>query len=106
MGRDPRHSRNHRNGVSQVFLWGGHRMKITQPTINPTNKLTAAVAGAFAWALWKAIMVAFVPEFGGEYLYDAAVPVFVGVAGWFIRDEANTTAVVVQTPAPTETEPA
>lgn len=74
--------------------------KVNQPTLAPTNKLTGATFGAFLWAFWKALMVQLFPDFGGDYLYDAAVPLFVYLGGFVVRDDANvTTPVVVSTPA-------
>ena len=75
-------------------------MVVDQQTFNPTNKLTAAMIGTLGWAVTKAFVTNFFPEFDDQYLWEAALPVFVGLPGYFIRDQATT--VVVQEVVTTE----
>lgn len=75
---------------------------VNQNSVNPTNKLTAAMIGTLGWAITKAFVTNFFPEFNEPYLWEAALPVFVGLPGYFSRDTATT--VVVQEVVATEIE--
>jgi hypothetical protein len=78
-------------------------MKVTQPSANPTNKLTAAMVGVFMVELLQIVVENFFPSFSTPSLWVAASPLAVILAGYFIKDDANVSApVVVSTPAPTE----
>lgn len=76
-------------------------MQVTQPSINPTNKLTAAVVAVFAVELARLIANNLWPGAADESLWVAAQPIGVFVAGWFIKDDAN-----VSVPVVVETQPA
>lgn len=76
-------------------------MKVIQPSINPTNKLTAAVVSVFTIEVVRLIANNIWPGAADESLWVAAQPIGVFVAGWFIKDDANVAVpVVVETPAP------
>lgn len=75
-------------------------MKVTQPSVNPTNKLTAAVLASFAVELIRLIANNIWNGAVDESFWIAVYPVAVFAAGWFVKDDANVTVpVVVQTPA-------
>lgn len=76
-------------------------MQVTQPSINPTNKLTAAVVAVFAVEFVRLIANNVWPGAADESLWVAAQPIGVFIAGWFIKDDANVAVpVVVQTAQP------
>ena len=65
-------------------------MNVNQPSpVNPTNKLTAAVAGTFAWNISRVVVTNLWPEYGDIDLWAAALPVFVWAFGYVVKDAAN-----------------
>jgi hypothetical protein len=62
---------------------------ISQPTSNPTNKLTSAVLATAAVAVLKAVINFFFPDFGSEEMWLALMPVAAYVAGYVIKDAPN-----------------
>ena len=67
---------------------------INQPTINPTNKLTASVVAIAVIELTRVLAHNFFPGFDDAGLWTALSPVAVFVIGYFIKDEANVVLAV------------
>lgn len=67
---------------------------INQPTINPTNKLTASVVAVAIIELARVLAHNFFPGFDDAGLWTALSPIAVFVAGYFIRDEATVVLAV------------
>lgn len=67
---------------------------IIQPTINPTNKLTASVVAVAILEIVRVLVHNFLPGFDDAALWPAIAPIAVFIVGYFIKDEAN---VVVPT---------
>lgn len=65
---------------------------VSQPSLNPTNKLSAATIAAAVVALAQAIVVKNWPEFSDPQIWAAAYPLSVLVAGWFTPDKPNVEA--------------
>lgn len=63
---------------------------VKQPTLKPTRKLNAAAVGVAALAVIQVITHNFFPSWDQGYLWLALAPVAVYVAGYFVKDEANT----------------
>lgn len=79
---------------------------INQPTINPTNKLTASVVAVAVIELARVLVHNFLPGFDDAGLWTALSPVAVFLVGYFIKDEANVVlAVPVSEQVETETKP-
>ena len=68
---------------------------VNQPTINPTNKLTASVVAVAVIELARVLVHNFWPGFDDAGLWTALSPVAVFAIGYFIKDEAT---VVLATP--------
>lgn len=82
-------------------------MKVVQPSINPTNKLTAAVVATFIVAVVRMIVNNVWPGSVDESFWIATGPIAVFATGWFIKDAANVTVpVVVETPTESPDGPA
>ncbi|MFA5899572.1 MAG: hypothetical protein WC829_10710 [Hyphomicrobium sp.] len=81
-------------------------MKVTQASINPTNKLTAATLSVALLNVVRVIIEGVWPNTTDQAMWIALDPVAVFLVGWFIKDEANISVpVVVETPvAPTPSE--
>ena len=76
---------------------------VAQPTINPTNKLTASVIAVALMNVARIVIEAAWPNTTDQALWIALDPIAVFAVGYWIRDDANvSTPVVVSTPAPTE----
>lgn len=75
-------------------------MLVNQAGAGPTNKLTAAIVGSFAWILSKTLVAHFLhADFADPVLWDAALPIYLWGAGYFIKDQANVaTPLVVKAP--------
>ena len=67
---------------------------INQPTINPTNKLTASVIAVAVIELARVLAHNFFPGFDDAALWTALAPLAVFAAGYFIKDEANVVLAV------------
>ena len=65
---------------------------VTQPTPNPTNKLTAAVAATAFMSVLRVVVRNVAPDWYDEAMWDALSPVVVLAFGWFIRDAPNVEA--------------
>jgi hypothetical protein len=62
---------------------------ISQPTINPTNKLTATVLGASLAALAKAYLTNRFPYLGDPIIWEP-LPIVVGaLCGYLVKDKPN-----------------
>lgn len=57
--------------------------------INPTNKLTAAVAATLAWNISRVIVANIAPQYADVDLWSAALPVYVWAFGYILPDHAN-----------------
>lgn len=66
---------------------------IVQPSNNPTNKLTAAVAAMAFVSVARVAVRNLAPEWYDEGMFDALSPVLVLVLGWFIKDAPNVAVV-------------
>lgn len=67
---------------------------INQPTINPTNKLTASVVAVAIIELARVLTHNFFPGFDDAALWTALAPVAVFLVGYFIKDNANVVLAV------------
>ena len=64
-------------------------MTVSQPTINPTRKLSAAtIALAVVELLWV-LLVNFAPSYADPNLKAALTPVVVFLVGYWVKDEPN-----------------
>lgn len=62
---------------------------VKQPTINPTNKLTAATIVAAAVPLAGLIVRNLWPSWYDETVWAGMTPILVMAIGYFVKDEAN-----------------
>lgn len=63
---------------------------VTQPSVKPTNKLTAAVVASAVTETARVVLDIFYPNtFDGPFWVAISPLVLFGVA-WFIKDEDNT----------------
>lgn len=62
---------------------------VKQPTINPTNKLSAAIIGASLAAMLKAIVTNRYPYLGDPVIWEPMPIVVAAVAGYFVKDAPN-----------------
>lgn len=67
---------------------------INQPTINPTNKLTASVVAIAIIELARVLTHNFWPSFDDAGLWTALSPLAVFFIGYFIKDEQNVVLAV------------
>jgi len=67
---------------------------INQPTINPTNKLSASVIAIAIIEIARVITHNFFPAFDDAGLWTALSPVVVFAIGYFVKDEANVVLAV------------
>jgi len=64
-------------------------MKVSQPTVNPTRKLSAAtIALAVVELLWV-LLVNIAPSYADPNLKAALTPVVVFLVGYMVKDEPN-----------------
>lgn len=68
--------------------------KVTQPSANPTNKLTAAVWASMILGVGGLAVRNLAPSWYDPDVWVTLTPFAVFVAGWFVKDQAN--VVVVQ----------
>lgn len=68
---------------------------INQPTVNPTNKLTASVTAVAVIEILRILTQNFWPGFNDAGLWTALTPIAVFAIGYFIKDNAT---VVLATP--------
>jgi hypothetical protein len=62
----------------------------TQPTVNPTNKLTAAMAAAAAVSILGLVLKNLAPDWYDPQALLNITPVIVLVFGYVIKDRPNT----------------
>lgn len=62
---------------------------VNQPTLNPTNKLTAATVAAMVMEISRIVTINYAPEWYSPELWGALTPVVVFVMGWLIKDQPN-----------------
>lgn len=62
---------------------------INQPSMNPTRKLTAAIAATAVMELAKVLTMHFAPTWYSPELWAAMSPLVVLLVGYFVKDEAN-----------------
>ena len=62
---------------------------VTQPNLNPTNKLGAATAAAAAMSALQWILEFIWPDMPNEQLVVGLTPMVVFAAGWLIKDAPN-----------------
>lgn len=67
---------------------------INQPTINPTNKLSASVIAVAVIELARVLTHNFWPAFDDAALWTALAPIAVFAVGYFVRDEQNVVLAV------------
>lgn len=68
--------------------------KVTQPSLNPTVKLTAAVWASMILGVGGLAVRNLAPGWYDPDVWATLTPFAVFVAGWFVKDTAN--VVVVQ----------
>lgn len=66
---------------------------VNQPSVNPTNKLSAAVVGAAVVEVARAVAAHFFPDFAQPELWTALSPVIVFACGWFVSDAPNVVVI-------------
>lgn len=64
-------------------------MKVSQPTLNPTRKLSAATIALAAVELAWVLLVNFAPSYADPNLKAALTPVVVFLVGYLVKDDAN-----------------
>lgn len=65
-------------------------MKVNQPSMRPTNKVTAFMLAASASAITKALVLGVYPQFDDPLIWEP-LPLLMGfVFAYFVRDRANT----------------
>jgi hypothetical protein len=62
---------------------------VSQPTYNPTNKLTAAVIGVALVEVTRTALSNFAPGWSDPGMWSALSPVVVFACGWFVKDRPN-----------------
>lgn len=67
---------------------------VTQPTNNPTRKLTSAVVGVAAVEVIRTGLANFAPGWSDPAMWTALSPIIVFACGWLIKDEP--TVIVVE----------
>lgn len=66
---------------------------VNQPTLNPTNKLTAAVVATAFMELLRVVMTHALPDYYDDGLWSAMLPIVVFAVGWFVKDHPNSIIV-------------
>jgi hypothetical protein len=66
---------------------------VNQPSVNPTNKLSAAVVGAAVVEVARALLNHFAPDFAQPELWTALTPVIIFFCGWFVPDAPNVVVI-------------
>lgn len=69
--------------------WKEIIMKVDQPSLKPTNKLSAAVVVSLAMELSRVVVSAVWPDFYDPNLWIAITPIAVIAVGYFIKDDLN-----------------
>lgn len=64
-------------------------MKVSQPTLNPTRKLSAATIALALVELAWVLLVNFAPSYADPNLKAALTPVVVFLVGYVVKDDAN-----------------
>lgn len=64
-------------------------MKVSQPTANPTRKLSAATIALAVVELAWVLLVNFAPAFADPNLKAALTPLVVFLVGYMVKDEPN-----------------
>lgn len=62
---------------------------VAQPTLNPTNKLTAAIVAASLAAIVKGWVSNQWPYLGDPIIWEPLPIVVAAIAGWFVKDAPN-----------------
>jgi len=62
---------------------------ISQPSANPTNKLTAAVVGVAVVEVARTALANFAPGWSDPAMWTALSPIIVFMCGWFVPDAPN-----------------
>lgn len=62
---------------------------VNQPSLNPTNKLTAATLAAAMMEVSRVIVMNYAPEWYSPELWSALTPIMVFAMGWLIKDKPN-----------------
>lgn len=69
-------------------------LTVNQPTINPTNKLTASVIAVAVIEIARVLVMNFLPSFNDAGLWTALSPIAVFAVGYFIKDEPNVVVAI------------
>jgi len=64
-------------------------MTVTQPTKNPTNKLTAASIAAVIVSVASLVVRNLIPDWHDEAVFTALMPITVFLAGYMVKDKPN-----------------
>lgn len=67
---------------------------VTQPTINPTNKLTAATIAAALVSFSGLVVRNLAPTWYDEAVWASLTPLLIFVVGWFVPDQPNVVVVM------------
>ena len=62
---------------------------VSQPTINPTNKLTAATVGSALMSVTGLALKNLAPEWYDPEVLLSVTPLLIFVIGYFVRDKPN-----------------
>lgn len=63
--------------------------KVVQPTLNPTNKLSAATIAAAIMAVSGMVVKNLWPEWYSAEVWMTLMPIVGVLAGYFVKDNAN-----------------
>ncbi len=72
------------------MIFTGSGNGVPQPTKRPTNKLTAAVLGAFLVSVSSVLVRVLLPEWYDPEVFITLGPVATGLLGYVIMDAPNT----------------
>lgn len=66
---------------------------VVQPSLNPTNKLTAAVVGVAITEVARTLLANLAPGWSDPAMWTALSPIIVFACGWFVKDAPNVPVV-------------
>lgn len=62
---------------------------VNQPSLNPTNKLTAATIAAAVVSVSGLLVRNLAPEWYDAEVWAALLPIVIFAAGWVVKDKPN-----------------
>jgi len=67
---------------------------VSQPTLNPTNKLTAAIVASALVELAHTAVDNLAPSWSNPALWTAMTPLVIGIVGYYVKDAPNLSVTV------------